>query len=63
MRVLTTVQKDIVREVIIENPTNLASHPYWMVLDFKKPYQEPGKMPRKTRIVHIDENKLGKEYS
>lgn len=62
MQVLTAVRKDIVREVIIENRTNLASHPYCMVSDLKKPYKEPGKMPRKIRILNFYDNKLRKEY-
>ncbi len=62
MRVLTAVRKDIVSGVIVENRTDLASHPYCMVLDFKEPYQEPGKLPRRTRVVNLYDNKLGEGY-
>ena len=36
MRVLTAVRKDIISRVIIENQTDLISHPYCMALDIKE---------------------------
>ncbi len=62
MRVLTAVRKEIVNEVIIDDRTDLASHPYCMVLDLKEPYRESGKRPRRTRIVNLYDNKLGEGY-
>lgn len=62
MRVLIAVRKDIVSGVIIKNCINLVSHPYYIVLDFKEPYQEFGKMPRRTKVVNLYNNKLGERY-
>ena len=45
MQLLTTEQKNIVNEVIVENQKNLTSHLYCMILDLKEPYYEPEKMP------------------
>ncbi len=36
MRVLTAVRKDIISRVIVEDRTDLISHPYCMVLDIKQ---------------------------
>lgn len=37
IQVLTTEQKNIVNEVIVENQKNLTSHLYCMILDLKEP--------------------------
>ena len=63
MRVLTAVQKNIVNQVTIENQSDLASHPYCLILDLKEPYPESSKkLPRRTRIVNVYDNKLGEGY-
>ncbi len=36
IRVLIAVRKDVVNEVILENRSDLASHPYCMILDIKE---------------------------
>ncbi len=60
MRVLTAVRKDIISRVIVENRTNLISHPYCMALDIKEPHPKSGKFLRKTRIVNLYDNKVGR---
>lgn len=35
IRVLTAVRKDVVNQVIFENRSDLARHPYCMILDIK----------------------------
>lgn len=62
MQVLTVLRKDLVSKIIIENWINLASHPYYIVLDFKEAYREPSKILRRTRIVNFYDNKLEKRY-
>lgn len=62
MRVLIAIHKDIVSKVIVENWTDFASYLYCMILDFKEPYQKLGKMPRKTRVLNLYNNKLGEGY-
>ena len=51
MRVLTAVREDILDNVIIENRTDLVSHPYCMVLDIKERNPVSGNYSRKTRVV------------
>ena len=36
MQVLTVIKKDILNKIIIDNWTNLVSHPYCIVLDIRK---------------------------
>lgn len=60
MQVSTTVRKDIVSKIIIENRTNLVSHPYCMVIDIKKLHPQSGKSLQKTRIVNLYDNKIGR---
>ena len=63
IQVLTTVQKDIVNQITIENRSDLASHPYCLILDLKEPYLKSSKkLPRRTRIVNFYDNKLGEGY-
>ncbi len=59
MRVLIAVRKDILNKVIIENRTDLASHPYCIVLDIKKLNPVSGKYSRRTRVVNLYDNKIG----
>ena len=60
MRVLTTVRKDILYRVIINNRTDLASHPYCSVLDIKELHPLSRKVLRKTRVVNLYDNKIGR---
>ena len=43
MRVLIAVKKDILNKVIIENWTDLVSHPYCIVLDIRELHPVSGK--------------------
>lgn len=60
MRVLTIVRKDILNKVIIDNQTDLVSQPYCSVLDFKELHPVTKKVVRKTRIVNLYDNIVGK---
>lgn len=60
MRVLTAVRKDIISTAVIENRTDLVSHPYCMVLDIKELHPQSGKSLRKTRVVNPYDNKVGR---
>ncbi len=60
IRVLTAVRKDILYKVIIDNQTDLASHPYCSVLDIKELHPLSRKVLRKTRVVNLYDNKVGK---
>lgn len=62
MRVFMIVRKNIVSKIVIKNRTDLASHPYYIILDFKKSYSEFRKMLRRTRIINFYDNKLREEY-
>lgn len=58
--VLIAVRKDLLNKTIVENRTDLVSHPYGMVLDITKGQIHTKGRRRKTRIVNIYDNKLGK---
>ena len=60
MRVLTAVKKDILSKVVIENRTELVSHPYCMVLDIRELHPQSGKPLRRTRVINLYDNKVGK---
>ena len=60
IRVLTTVRKNILNRVIINNQTDLVSHPYCSVLDIKELYLVSGKILRKTRVVNLYDNNVGR---
>ena len=60
MRVLIAVRKDILSKVVIENRTDLVSHPYCMVLDIRELHPQSGKCLRKIRVVNLYDNKVGK---
>ena len=58
MRVLMAIRKDILNKVLIENRTDLVSHPYCSVLDIKELHPLSGKVLRKTRVVNLYDNKV-----
>lgn len=60
MRVLTAVRKDTLNRVFIENRADLISHPYCSVLNIKELHPISGKALRRTRIVNIYDNKVGR---
>ena len=60
MRVLTAVRKNIISRVIIENRTDLISHPYYMTLDIKELHPQSGMFLQKTRIINLYDNKVGR---
>ena len=57
---LTAVKKDILDKVTIENRTDLVSHPYCTALDRKEIDGKPQKHIRKTRVVNLYDNRIGK---
>lgn len=59
--VFIAVKKDLLKKTVIENQTDLVSHPYDMVLDITKKEIHNKEKKRKTRIVNIYDNKLGKK--
>lgn len=62
IQVLTTVRKDILDKVIIENRTDLVNYLYNIVLDIKNDGLDSGKYLRKTRIINLYNNKIGNKY-
>ena len=59
-RVLIAVRKELLNKIIVENRTDLFSHPYDMVLDITEGQIHTKSRRKKTRIVNIYDNKLGK---
>ncbi len=61
IRVLMAFKKDILSNVVIENRTDLLDHPYCMVLDIKELHPQSRNLLRKTRVVNLYDNKIGRE--
>ena len=61
MRVLTIVRKDILNKIIIDSQTDLVGHLYYSILDIKKLHPLLRKVLKKTRVVNLYENKVGKK--
>ena len=59
IRVLVAVRKDIVNTVIVENRTDLVSHPYCLVLDIKELDRQRQRCIRRTRVVNLYDSKVG----
>ena len=57
---LTAVRKDMLHRVVIDNRTELVSHPYCSLLDIKELHSLTRKVVRKTRVVNLYNNKVGK---
>ena len=58
MQVLMAVRKDILHKVIVENRTDLVSHPYCIILDIKELNPVFAEYSRKTRVVNFYNNKI-----
>lgn len=59
-RVLIAVKKDLLNKTIVENRTDLVSHPYAIVLDITEREVRAKGQKRRTRIVNVYDNKLGR---
>ena len=60
--VLIIIKKDILNKVIIENRTDLISHPYYIILDIREYNPISEKYLKKTRIVNFYDNKIDNGY-
>ena len=63
IRVLTAVRKDIANEIIFESRSDLISHPYCMALDVKELHQKTSKVLRRTRVVNMYDNVIGRGHT
>ena len=61
MQILIAIKKDILDRVIIDNRTDLISHPYCLCLDIKEFDPKSKKSLRKTRITNLYNNKVSQE--
>ncbi len=60
MRVMIAVRKNIPNNIIVENRTDLISHPYCICLDIKEIHPQTEKRLRKTRVINLYDNKIGR---
>lgn len=58
MQVLIAIWKNILKNIIIENQTNIVSHPYCIVIAIKELYTVSRKCVKRTRIVNLYNNKV-----
>lgn len=61
MQILTVIRKDILNRVFIENCIDLVSHLYCFILDIKKLHFLLKKVLKKTEVVNLYDNKVGKK--
>lgn len=61
--VFIAVRKDLLNKTIIKNQTDLVSHPYGMILDITKGQIHIKEQKRKTWIVNIYDNKIGRKQT
>lgn len=59
MQVLIVSKKHILNKVIINNQTDLISHPYHFYLDIKEIDLKFRKNLRQIRIINLYDNKIG----
>ena len=59
MRVMIAVKKNVLNKVIVENRTDLVSHPYCIVLDIRELNPVSEEYSRRTRVVNFYDNKIG----
>lgn len=61
VRVMTAVRKNLVDKIVIDHRTDLINHPYFMLLEIRE-LDPRSKIPgRKTQIVNIYDNRVGKD--
>ena len=60
MQVLTAVWKGILNKVVINNWTNVVSYLYYSVFDIKELHSWSKRVLRKTRVVNLYDNKVGR---
>lgn len=58
MQVIIMIRKNILIIIIVENQTDLISHPYYICLDIKEINRQIEKCLRKTRIINLYNNKI-----
>ncbi len=56
------VRKNVVDQVIFENRSDLASHPYCMILDIKELHPKNKNPIRRTQVVNIYDNIVGQGH-
>ncbi len=60
MRVMIAVRKNTPNTIIIENGTDLISHFYCICLDIKEIDRQTERRLRKTRVINLYNNKIGR---
>lgn len=63
IRVLTAVRKDQADQIILDNRSDLISHPYCLVTDIKEICPMTRNPIRRTRVVNMYDNIIGQGYT
>lgn len=58
-QVLVAVRKEILNQLVVENRTNLVSHPYCLAVDITEFESLPSRRKKKIRIINLYDNKFG----
>ena len=62
IRVLTAVRKKIANNMVLDNRSDLANHPYCLILDIKELHLKTKKLIKRTRFVNINDSFVGQGY-
>ena len=60
--VLTAVWKEIANNVVLDNWSNLANHPYCLIFDIEELYLRTRKSIGKTRVINMYDNYIEQGY-
>lgn len=60
IRVMTAVRKDLIDKIMIDHRTNLVNHLYFMLLEIWELDPRSKRPGRKTRVVNIYDNQVGR---
>ena len=63
IRVMTAMRKELVDKIIIDHRTDLFNHPYFMLLEIQELDPQLKKPRRKTQVVNVYDNRVGRGYT
>ena len=60
IRVMIAVKKDLAGKIVVDHRTDLIDHPYFMLLEIQELDPRSKRPERKTRVVNVYDNRVGR---
>ena len=57
---MTAVRKDMVDKIVVDHIADLIDHPYFMLLEIRELDLHSKRPRRKTRVINIYDNRIGR---